>query len=115
MRYQKKRIMVTFQFTPELAKSVHAACKQRGVRMMHASNLLQMNLMLMEVPVESVIAKVESMEEYEKIRAAVRRLSQASVIAVSENLKMGLSMSALEASPGAAADFFAERNLPKVV
>jgi hypothetical protein len=108
-----QRIVITFKFTPELAKSVHAACKRRGVRVMHATNPLQMTLLLMEAPVESVIAKVESKEEYEQVRTAVRRISPASVIAVSENLGLGLSTAALEASPDAVADYLAEKSMRK--
>jgi hypothetical protein len=70
---------------------------------MHAANWLQMMLILMEAPVTSVIARVESKEEYEQIQKAVRKIRPASVRAVSENPEVGMSFAELTACPEAVA------------
>jgi hypothetical protein len=112
MKSHPPRVILTFQFPPELMKPLQSAGKRYGYKVKPAENLLQVTLMLLDLPVTLVLAKVDTKGEHEHIKAAVRRMCPIPVIAVSDVPGLGLTSNEIISRPEDFFDALAAEDMP---
>jgi hypothetical protein len=95
-----KREIMTYQIGAARAKTLRRVFSDCGYKVFHAASSTQLILHLLDSPIEGVVAEVESMDEYERVAAAVRRLRpHASLVILSETPGIGVTDAELQACP----------------